>query len=97
MSRNPADQVSGRESTHCATEAKRVGPPHGGLWVACKSVDKPISIDFPLDTLTRGIESIYVNNINLDAPWKRAIMGFDGNFGNLGRNPFDAAADSRLK
>ncbi len=82
---------------HCATEAKRAEPYRGGLWVACKSVDGPISMDFRSDMLNRVIDLLYVKDINLDALWKRAIMGFDGNFGNLGRNPFDAAADSRLK
>ena len=47
-------------------------------------------IDFrPIDT-SYFYQELYVKNINLDSLLKRAIMGFDGKFGNLGRNQFYA-------
>jgi len=38
---------------------------------------------------------IYGDNIDLDAVPDGAIMGFDGKFGNLGRNPSRRTADLR--
>jgi hypothetical protein len=75
---------------HCAAGARRVGAPRGAFWVACKRPGEGILIDFrPIDT-SYFYQELYVKNINLDSLLKRAIMGFDGKFGNLGRNQFYA-------
>ena len=70
--------------------------PCDALWDTCKIQVKGFLVVRYHQVATPYFKDIYDAQINLDSIRKRAIMGLDGNFGNLGRNPNDALPDLRV-
>jgi hypothetical protein len=66
------------------------------LWETCKNQVKGFLAIRDHRVTTLILIDIYGDQINLDSTRKRAIMGLDGNFGNLGRNLNHALPDLRV-